>query len=275
VVEASGWFGARRPAGILDGMSGRPVSKYRELAPPSELAPFVTCLWVHEVGEDAEPFVQPVLPDGAMDVVAIGGRVLVAGPATRTTLVDLGPQQLGVGVRFRPGAAPPLVGVSAAELRDQDVAVEDLWGRPGADVASRVAEAPDWEGRLEALVGGLVQRLGQARELDPVGTGVAPMLVERPERSVAELADDVGLSERQLRRRVEDAVGYPPRLLGRILRFQGFLKAARAAGPGRHLARLAADAGYADQAHLTRESRQLTGLPPAALLTWEEKRLSG
>jgi AraC-like DNA-binding protein len=88
------------------------------------------------------------------------------------------------------------------------------------------------------------------------------------------LANDFGLSERQLRRRVEDAVGYSPRTLVRILRFQRFLHAARAAGPGRHLAALAADLGYADQAHLTRETKELSGLPPAALLGWEARRLS-
>jgi hypothetical protein len=60
-----------------------------------------------------------------------------------------------------------------------------------------------------------------------------------------------------------------------VLRFQRFLVAARAAGPGRNLSRLAADTGYADQAHLTRESRELGGLPPAALLDWEAARLAG
>jgi AraC-like DNA-binding protein len=83
----------------------------------------------------------------------------------------------------------------------------------------------------------------------------------------------MGLSDRQLRRRVEEAVGYSPRTLARILRFQRFLSAARASGPGRHLARLAADAGYADQAHLTRESREFAGLPPAEFLRREARRL--
>jgi AraC-like DNA-binding protein len=69
-------------------------------------------------------------------------------------------------------------------------------------------------------------------------------------------------------------VGYPPRTLARILRFQRFLRSARRAGAGRNLAVLAADAGYADQAHLTRESRHLGGLPPAALLDREAERLA-
>ncbi len=74
-----------------------------------------------------------------------------------------------------------------------------------------------------------------------------------------------GIGDRQLRRRFADAVGYGPKTLQRILRFQRFLALAeREAAPD--LARLALDAGYADQAHLTRETRRLAGIPPAALL---------
>jgi AraC-like DNA-binding protein len=124
------------------------------------------------------------------------------------------------------------------------------------------------------MVDGLLARLGQARTPDPVGVCIARMLAERPGRALALLAEDVGLSGRQLRRRVEEAVGYPPRMLARILRFQRFLHAARASHPGRDLARLATDAGYADQPHLTRECRELGGRPPAALLDWEAERLA-
>jgi AraC-like DNA-binding protein len=72
-----------------------------------------------------------------------------------------------------------------------------------------------------------------------------------------------GIGARQLRRRFADAVGYGPKTLQRILRFQRFLLLAE---DTQNLARLALEAGYADQAHLTRECRRLSGLPPAALL---------
>lgn len=253
--------------------AGRPASTYRELPPPPALDRYVECLWVQRVGE--QPYVQPVLPDGRIDVVAVGDEVVLAGPATRTDTLRLAPDTLTVGVRFRPGAAPALVGVSAAELRDRNLPLDDLWDRAGADMADQTAEASGWQARLGVLVDGLVARSGQARELDPVGVGIAPLLSERPGRPLAELAEDVGLGERQLRRRVIDAVGYPPRVLARILRFQRFLREARASGPERSLARLAAETGYSDQAHLTRESRELAGLPPAALLDWEAERLAG
>ena len=256
-------------------MGSQPTSSYQELAPPARLAPYVKCLWIHRIGAGEGIFEQPVLPDACIDVVSMGDTVLLAGPATRTTRLRLVPGALIVGVRFRTGAGPSLVGANARELRDLDIPLEDLWGRTGAEITSRAVEASQWRARLGAMVDGLVGRMDHARGLDPVGIGVADLLAEGPGRPVALLAKDIGLSERQLRRRVEEAVGYPPRMLARILRFQRFLQAARALGPGRHLARLAADVGYADQAHLTRECRELSGLPPAALLGWEAERLAG
>jgi AraC-like DNA-binding protein len=260
--------------GILGRMQARSASSYQELAPPPVLARYVDCLWVQRISEGDEAYHQPVLPDGCIDLVAMGDEAMLSGPATRSRTLRLPPATLTVGVRFRPGAAPPLVGASAAELRDHDVPLDELWGRAGAGMAARAMEASDWQVRLGVMVEGLLSRLDLASTLDPVAIGIAPMLAEDPRRPVALLAEDVGLSERQLRRRVEHAVGYSPRMLARIVRFQRFLRAARAAGPGRSLSLLAADAGYADQAHLTRESRDLGGLPPAALLEWEAERLA-
>ena len=78
-----------------------------------------------------------------------------------------------------------------------------------------------------------------------------------------ELGAALGVSERQLRRRFADAVGYGPKTLARVLRFQRFLALARS---GDELARLALTAGYADQAHLTRETRRLAGRTPLELV---------
>jgi AraC-like DNA-binding protein len=80
---------------------------------------------------------------------------------------------------------------------------------------------------------------------------------------VAVLAADLGLSTRQLHRRTTEVFGYGPAVLARILRLQRFLHL-RATTP-RTLAELAAVAGYADQAHLARECRDLVGRPPSAL----------
>jgi len=255
-------------------MPDRPRSSYRELPPPDALVPYVACLWEHRIGDGDLAYDQPILPDGCIDLVVFGGDVLMAGPATRPMNLRFAPDSFLVGVRFRPGAAPPLVGVSAAELRDLEIPIDELWGRAGAAVRERSIEASGPAERLEVLTDAVADRIDSAPAIDPVATGIAATLARRPAVPVRLLADHVALSERQLRRRVEAAVGYPPRTLARILRFQRFLHAARSAPPGRrNLAGLAAEVGYPDQAHLTRESRQLGGLPPAALLDWEAQRL--
>ncbi|HKZ12213.1 MAG TPA: helix-turn-helix domain-containing protein [Solirubrobacterales bacterium] len=84
-----------------------------------------------------------------------------------------------------------------------------------------------------------------------------------PGRRVDEIATALGFSERQLRRRFLATVGYGPKTLQRILRMRRFLKLASVDG----LAGGAAAAGYADQAHLSREVRALTGLTPSEILT--------
>jgi AraC-like DNA-binding protein len=236
----------------------------------------VGCLWVHSIGGGDGAYEHPVLPDACADIVSIDRGLALVGPATQAVTERLQPGSVVVGVRFRTAAAPPLLGVSAAELRDREVAMGDLWGRAGSTLAERCADpatARDGSARLAFLVDALLRRLDGASTLDPVATRAASALADRPATAVPDLARRFDLSERQLRRRVEAAVGYPPRTLARVLRFQRFLGAARSPNPGgRDLARLAAETGYADQAHLTRDSRRLTGLPPAALLDWEARR---
>ncbi len=250
-------------------------SRYVELAAPAALAPYVQCLWIQEIGAGEGTYAQPVLPDGCTDLVVSGAQVLVAGPATTSTTVAVAPGTASVGVRFRTGAASPILGTSVKDFRDTTLPITELWGDAAAPLADRTLTAGDPRAQLRTLVGALQQRLGGTHELDGVAVAVARALTYQPGPALAELAARAGLSERQLRRRVEDAVGYPPRTLARITRFQRFLRAARTARPHRDLARLAADSGYADQPHLTRESKDLTGITPAALLDWEERRMAG
>jgi AraC-like DNA-binding protein len=81
---------------------------------------------------------------------------------------------------------------------------------------------------------------------------------------VRQVAGDLGVSERSLLRRCTAAVGYGPKTLERVLRFRRFLALGQASAAG--LALLGARAGYADQAHLTRECVALSGLTPGVLL---------
>ena len=99
---------------------------------------------------------------------------------------------------------------------------------------------------------------------DPAVTQAA-ILLRDPRAHAEDVAADVGLSLRQLRRRCHAAVGYGPKTLQRVLRFRMFVSWIDQDSDAADLAALAAEAGYADQAHLTRECVSLSGLTPAAL----------
>jgi AraC-like DNA-binding protein len=243
---------------------GGVTPSYREYAPPPGLEALVACAWVSHDGAVR------VLPDACVDVVLSDGRLVVAGPSTVATVATPTPGRPRVGVRFRVGAAGAALGLAMAELRDGGAELQDLWGPQVRRAHDRVAHAPTAHDALLELLRVVASRLPAPEAVDHEVRRAA-LVLARPQRgieaTVAAGARAAGLSERQLRRRFDDAVGYGPATLARVLRFQRFLHRATApATSGLSLARLAADAGYADQAHLARECRRLTGLPPSTLL---------
>jgi AraC-like DNA-binding protein len=253
-----------------DGGAARTIGAavaYREWAPPPALAPWVRRVW--ELTVEGEGGSGRVLPDGCMDLVVMGGALLVAGPDTGPVPVARKSGETVVGIRFHPGAGPAVLGPAASELRDTRVPLDAVWGRDGRQLQERVTDAPPPAG-LALLQAQLLARLGAAADTgpDPL-VAVAVRLLERrpaqPDR-VGGLGTALGLGERQLRRRFLAAVGYGPKTLARVLRFQRLLELLDQPGPQPSLAVAAADAGYADQAHMTTECTRLAGLPPSALL---------
>jgi AraC-like DNA-binding protein len=218
-------------------------------------------VWANVAGPDGH--VERVLPDGCADVVWIEGEgIVVAGPATREVLVDIPAGSAALGVRFGPGAAGAALGVAAHNLRDRTVALEDVWGAAATELAERMAGAPP-TGRLALLAAAVARRLDAARGPDALVARASALLGAG--MPVTAASREVALTDRHLRRRFHDAVGYGPKTLQRVLRLRRFLDVAES-GPGSDLARVAAEAGYSDQSHLTRDCTDLAGLPPAALL---------
>ncbi len=223
----------------------------RELAPPPGLEEQVACVWIGD-GNAVR-----VLPDACVDIVWTKGQLMVAGPATGPDLAPATPGEGRCGVRFRVGAAGGALGLPASELLDEIVPLAEIWGVAGRRLEDSVALAAR---PADALVAGVYGRIaGNGDDL----VREAVFRLRGGEDSVERLARATAMSERQLRRRFERGVGYGPRTLRRVLRFQRFLGLAQGGGS---LARLAADAGYADQAHLVRDCRRLAGTTPAALL---------
>ncbi|MCW2952337.1 MAG: Helix-turn-helix, AraC domain protein [Conexibacter sp.] len=242
-------------------------SVYRELAPSAPLRDLLACRWTQAVGVGGH--VQRVVPDGCVDVVLVGAAApLVAGPATRATLVALAPHSTIVGVRFRPGAAAGVLGLPLSELCDRNVPLAELWGAPAVErLADELAAATGAEEQIALLERAVLVRRRDAPPPDRLIAAAARVVGSAPaEVRVREIGDSLGVSERQLLRRFRAAVGYGPKMLARVLRFQRFATAGWGASEETTLARLAADAGYADHAHLARDCRQLAGVAPGVVL---------
>lgn len=224
------------------------ASRYLEVRPPRSLSDRVMCLWTQHIDGQGDAYLHPVLPDGCVDIVWIGSAPpVVAGPATRRVLVSLPAGTSLIGMRLRPGWAGTCLGPPADRLLDQEVPLADIWGRAGA--ASRA---------------GILRRILDSSAADPVALAAVAWIARDPAARVGDLARATGLSGRHLRRRFAAAVGYGPKVFQRVVRFQGLLAAA--CGRQHDLARLAAGAGYADQAHMCREVRELAGESPQRLL---------
>lgn len=208
-----------------------------------------------------------VLPDARAGLVWLSdGTVRVCGPQTRPWRAS----RHGVdvtGVRLSLGAVPSVFGMPAAELVDRRVPLGDIWGQDAAQaLALRMRDTSGPDARVRLLIAAVSDYAATAPAPDPLVPVLSHRLRE-PRVRIALLAGQVGLSERQLRRRCETAFGYPPSVLARMLRLQRFIRLARrpsARADG--LARLAQEAGYADQAHLSRDCRALTDQAPSDFL---------
>jgi AraC-like DNA-binding protein len=235
---------------------------YREDAPPAALAGIVECLWRRDSIAPAPHDHDVVLPDGRVDIVWItDGQALVAGPQTRFLPRPVHAPFVAVGARFEPGVGPALLGIPAHELVDLHVPLTAIGTRPAGRLARALARADGPRDAAAILAWTLAELAQGPKAVDPLVRGAVQVLARAP-TPVGRLADDLALSERQLERRFRESVGYGPKTLQRVLRFRRFLSAL---DDEHDLARLAYSSGYADQAHLTRESRRLAGLSPAEL----------
>lgn len=247
----------------MDGTVSQFAGIYRERAPDAALREHVRCVWVNDLSESQTEWVR-VVPDGCADIVWTGTSLTVAGPDTQCILDRLPRGSVVVGVRFHPGAASAWFGLPLSELVNSRVPLAEVWRSDADRLSDRVAASCSAQEIAAALETFLLSRLGE---------------VGRPDREIAflrrtardsfhpvgvrlhRLAADMGISERTLRRRCLGAFGYGFKTLHRVLRFQRFLSLGAQSFKG-SLAEVAARAGYADQAHMSREVRRMSGISP-------------
>jgi AraC-like DNA-binding protein len=270
-IETPRWLPSNSGKGLgktLVGDSPRdtPRPSYREFAPPRHLRKHVVCFWRH--GPISMPTTVRVIPDGCVDVVWVNDQAPhIAGPMTKPMLYSIDAGTEIVAVRLRPGVAHRLLGESAKALLNQDVLLRDLWPGDRAAPWEVVIANQSERAKLAAIAEAISTRLETDGESDDFVTHAAVWMARHPLASLDQLSGLSRLSERQIRRRFDEAIGYGPKKLQRILRLQRLLWLTnQQPAPFASLAHLSFAAGYADQSHMTREVVALTGASPSHLL---------
>ena len=244
---------------------------YRELETVAPLREYVERSWILGTHSRSEKVVKRILPDGCLDFFLVGGGGLfLSGSVASYTLMTMNPGEVVVGVRFRWGMAPPLLGLPAEEVSGTAVPAEIVWPDDARRLAEEMLELETTETRLSALHVYLCDRVkhGRSRREPDRAIGHAAALLGASPLGipVSSLADSLGLSERQLERRFLNSIGCSPKRFARVVRFQRLLALRREHRMHPDWAALALDAGYADQAHMINDVRELTGVTPTMLL---------
>lgn len=226
----------------------------------------------------------PVL--GAWDESALGtpagsrADLVLAGMHTAPILIDQPARQEGIQLQIDPLAARALFGVRAADLVGGFDGTEVL-GRAGRDLWEQVGDTDGWGERTERIAGafrawctGPLQGAGGVRA--EVAEAWRLLLASRGRVPMDSLACHVALSPRQLRTEFTREFGLGPKSAARLARFETALATiagAVHAGTTPHLAEVAAETGYADHAHLTREFQRFTGVAPSRWIREERRNL--
>ncbi|MEP9389105.1 helix-turn-helix transcriptional regulator [Mesorhizobium sp. KR9-304] len=249
----------RRPADAFAGLVSRMVG-YREIERGHFRQVEAASLDIPLVVSFGEPFAIGLgRAPGSNDRYGSFAAGLFAGPVT----IDSFGASNCIQINFTPLGARRFFGMPMTELTDRIVVLDDLLGAEGAALREALGDAPDWERRFDIAESFVLPKVAGAHAPSPeVAWAFRTITATGGRARVASIARGIGWSRKHLARRFATEVGLGPKSVSRIVRLNRAIAAARTGDGG--WASIAADCGYADQAHLVREFRELAGASPTA-----------
>lgn len=225
----------------------------------------MACCWSFEIPQGCEPFRHAIIPDGMVSLVVNSLRLVVRGPCATAAWVTLHPGDTFRGVRLLPGASSALLGVPARSLLGRSEPLTAFNPQLAQDLGRCLAGAGSNLEVFAAIDRLLAPLAACAPPVDPIIRSCVTELTRSCGNArIGELAQEARISERQLRRRFLSVVGLSPKQLSRLIRVRAACIHV-ALFPQASLAGIAQEAGYADQAHLSREFAAVFGSPARGL----------
>jgi AraC-like DNA-binding protein len=187
------------------------------------------------------------------------------GPFDRFVLVGSTGSYSCVQVNFTILGARLFLGVPLRDLANHVVPLDEVLGVAGRRLVEDLGNIDDWAARFDRLDREIMTRLGAATLPPSLAWAVQQLIRRHGQIAIGTLAETTGWSHRHLVKQFTDQIGLTPKVLARVLRF-GRAADRLADVSGGHLADIAADCGYYDQAHFTRDFRAFAGVTPTELL---------
>jgi AraC-like DNA-binding protein len=257
----------RTEPGILYANTAREMFSYATLEPAPELAPFVANYWT--VSWDLRgraPYAQHVLARPGVNMTFKDGRSRIAGLTTGQFTEVLAGRHRVFGVRFRTGSFRSFLGAPVSAITNRYLGVDDVFGERALDLEHALLSAPDEAGMaaiMDRYLGPLAPaRDGNAALAEEIVTEIA---ANRDLARVEDVAAELGVGIRWLQRLFATYVGAGPKWVIQRFRMHEVLTRATT-GEAPSWGQLAADLGYSDQAHLTRDFVANVGLSPGRYL---------
>lgn len=253
------------PKGIVDPAGAARRIRLATYPPCAALQPFVEYFWLVEWDLTGKPAqIQRILPYPNAHLAFDQGRTAVHGVGRGAFERVVEGAGRVLGVRFRPGALRPFIGVPMSRLTDRTMPASELLGVPDLETERLVLGQSDDQAMVAAATSLLTAVLPapDPRALQ-AEQAVAAAAAEFGPVDVAGLCGKVGIEERALQRLFSNYVGVSPKWV--IQRYRLQEATALLGKPGTvDLAELAGRLGFFDQAHFTRQFSALVGMSPLA-----------
>lgn len=259
---------AAEPAHLLDPAHRAAIQMSRPATSPA-FAGLVRRFWMPVWRVPAgEVYTQRVLQYPVCLLVVTGDYARFYGPASGLAGTPLSGDGWAAGVMFEPAAGALLTGGEVARWTDAHIELADLFGPAGASLATQIravmAADPVAAQAQSAAVDRYHDFLRGYLPVDEQGllvNEVVAYVEDNPEVTrVADVCAHFAIGERSLQRLIRHRVGLTPKWLVRRRRIQDATWRLRSGATT--IAAVAADLGYADEAHLSRDFRRVTGMTP-------------
>ena len=258
---------------------------YQQFLPHNALAQYVECFWIMQAPDHLSRASERLPADGRVEVL-----FNFAGPSKRLRADGSGQphlqrtsflmggrsrgyvvEQIGashyVAVRFRPGGLFPFTGIPLADVVDQIIDLDLIWGNAVKRLEEQLFDAASPQTIVEILNRALLERVQDISHLRQIQTALRMIDLSCGNISVRDLADQFGWSQKHFERLFAQYVGFQPKRYARISRFQQVIAQVARHSDNRPLGKLAADFGYFDQSHFVKDFTTFTGVPPSVFFS--------